>query len=166
MKTPQPMGTLCQDSITCTAQKYFLMVRRNLLCSSLRPLSLVLALLSLLPPHRYLQPLVRSPQPPLLQAELSQLPQSLLIGEVLQTPVHLGSLMFDSFQHFPLLHWGGPEQDTVQQVILRGGYDMRLFFCCLGRVGALVGCCTYCFGFFNKSFLWFKTGGHQKRNLL
>ncbi|XP_071899763.1 cilia- and flagella-associated protein 20 isoform X3 [Anas platyrhynchos] len=38
------LGNLCQCPITCTAQKCLLKFRRNLLCSSLSPLLLVLAL--------------------------------------------------------------------------------------------------------------------------
>lgn len=40
---PQPLGNLCQSSSTHTAQNCFLVFRRNLLCASLCPLSLILA---------------------------------------------------------------------------------------------------------------------------
>lgn len=37
-------GNLCQGFVTCTAEKYFLVFRRNILCSSLCSLPLALAL--------------------------------------------------------------------------------------------------------------------------
>lgn len=40
----QPWSSLCQHSITCTAQKCFLEFRQNFLCFSLCPMLLTLAL--------------------------------------------------------------------------------------------------------------------------
>ena len=42
-ETPQPLGSLCQCSVSCTAQKGCLVFRGNLLCPSLFPLPLVFA---------------------------------------------------------------------------------------------------------------------------
>lgn len=67
---PASLGTLCQCSVNCTAQKCLLMFRQNLLCSILFPLPLVLlpgtterslAPCSLHPLFRYLYTLMRSP---------------------------------------------------------------------------------------------------------
>lgn len=57
--------------------------------------------LSLLhPPFRYLQTLIGSThKPPLFQTELSQLSQTLLTGEVLQSLEHFGCPLLDSFQY-------------------------------------------------------------------
>jgi len=43
-ETPQHLGSLCHCSVTHTAEKCFLVFRENILCCSLCPLPLVLAL--------------------------------------------------------------------------------------------------------------------------
>jgi len=56
------------------------------------------------------------PEPPVVQAEQSQIPQTLQTGEVLQTLDHLGGFPLDSFQciHVCLVQWD-PEWDTELQ---------------------------------------------------
>lgn len=43
-ETPQPLGRLCQCSVSCATHNFFLIFRGNLLCSSLCPLPLIPAL--------------------------------------------------------------------------------------------------------------------------
>lgn len=85
------LGNPCQYSVTCIV-KCFLPFRRNLFCSGLWTLSLVLSVNitdeSLVPPYlhppcKYSCTLVSSyPNLPLLQTERTQLSQPLLLGEV------------------------------------------------------------------------------------
>ena len=90
------LGSLGQGSVTLRVKKFFLMFSWNFLGFSLCPLPLVLSLgttgkslapSSWPPPCRYLVSKVPS-QPSLLQAEQAQLPQPLLVGEMLQSPHH------------------------------------------------------------------------------
>ncbi|XP_048803588.1 uncharacterized protein LOC125694433 [Lagopus muta] len=58
-----------------------------------------------------------TPQPSLLQAEQAQLPQPVLIGEVLQPPDHLSRPPLDPFQNlYVFLVLRAPQLDTVLQV--------------------------------------------------
>jgi len=58
-----------------------------------------------------------TPEPSLLQTEQPQLPQPVLIGEVLQPSDDLRGPPLDLFQHIHvLLVLGAPELDTVFQV--------------------------------------------------
>ena len=92
-----PLGNLCQCSATLAGKKCFLMFRGNLLCFSLCPLPLVLALgtaekslawLSLSSPSSVYRHRWDPPEPSLLQAEQSQLSHSFLTCEVLQSLHH------------------------------------------------------------------------------
>ena len=112
---------LCQCSVTCTVQKYFLMFRMNLLCRSLCPLPLALTLgnggKSLAPSS--LQPgilytLMRFPLSH-LQAEL---PQPFFMGKLLQSLTHSCGSSLDSLQYCPYLlelgtWWARSELDTA-----------------------------------------------------
>lgn len=113
------LGNLCQCSHT--AQKCCLIFRGNLLCSSLCPLPLVLSLgttdtslalsCSTLPSGiegHWWDP----PEPPLLQAEQSQLSQPLF-----PSLDHLGVPLLESSQYvWVCLALGSPELDPVLQV--------------------------------------------------
>jgi len=99
-------GQPVQCSVTLRGKKFFLMFSWNFLCVNLCPLPLVLLLgttekslasSSLHPPLRYLEAFLRSLHS-LLQAEQAQLPQPLLIGEMLQPPHHLRSPPLDSLE--------------------------------------------------------------------
>lgn len=100
------LDNLCQCSTTCTAQQCFPSFRRNLLCSSVCPLSIVLALgtgektLTPSSPHSPLSTYRHwcdTPETPLLQTEQSQLPQADLKGEVLQPLNYFCGPSLDSF---------------------------------------------------------------------
>ena len=96
----QPLGSLCQCSITCTAQKcsrfkysslYFsLWILRLALSTIVRSLSVTLTL-----PHQIYTCWWDPPEPSLLQAERAQLPAS-LIGENLQALHHLCGPLLDT----------------------------------------------------------------------
>ena len=98
------LGSLGQGSVTLRGKKFF---RRNFLCFSLCPLPLVLSLSTteesgsiLLTPtlQIFISIYKVLSQPSPLQAEQAQLPQPLLIEEMLQSPHHPCSPPLDSLQ--------------------------------------------------------------------
>lgn len=119
------LGSLCQLSVIHTAQRCFLILRRNVLFSRLCHLSLVLALStigrslslsSLYPPFKYLHNLLKC----LLSLKVSQLnTASYFIEEVLQALQHLCGPTLESLQYIqvsPVL-WS-LELDPVPQAHL------------------------------------------------
>ena len=103
-----PLGSLGQGHVTLRGKKFFLVFSWNFPGSSLCPLSIALSLgttekesgpILLIPTLEIFRGVYKVPsQPSLLQAEQAQLPQPLLVGEMLQSPHHPRIPLLDSLQ--------------------------------------------------------------------
>lgn len=103
------------------------MFKQNFLYFSLSPLSFLPSLCttekslttsSLHPPFRYLYTSLRSPEPPRLQAERSQL-SILLLGQIFQSPTHPHVRPLDWLHYVHISHvWGSPALAPEHQMRL------------------------------------------------